>query len=383
MFKKIPQDNVTRRLFTVHKENKLTQDDVQVYQVHDVAGSYDADTDPLVGASGSFPGYSVRGLYNSAKLRYYNPSGSLIENFGGFTARQTYAREAPVTMSLLSFDSCLRGEAVLPGSFTLEDSGSGLTVVDNEGNPAITSNTPEYEFDSIDFNSGKITLSNGTILYLESIDYNSGEVEISYQGELESPNPTLVNTNLTGSQLIFESPLSVLDDVDGATTSYGDLFVQSGDLIINSGDNPNMLQTFDLSFKSTTTISELEVLVEVEAGEFTTSTNPTAVDYFNITSQSWEHTMTDERGNNYVETIKDFTPRKKQYIYSNYGSATGSFDDYANSSSLDPTGSYLTTYVTSIGLYNDNAELLAIAKVPRPVKLLPDYPINFLIKIDL
>ena len=74
MFKKIPQDNVTRRLFTVHKENKLTQDDVNVYQVHDVAGSYDADTDPLVGASGSFPGYSVRGLYNSAKLRYYNPN---------------------------------------------------------------------------------------------------------------------------------------------------------------------------------------------------------------------------------------------------------------------------------------------------------------------
>ena len=35
-----------------------------------------------------------------------------------------------------------------------------------------------------------------------------------------------------------------------------------------------MLQ-FDLSFKSTTTISELEVLVEVEVGEFTTSTNPT------------------------------------------------------------------------------------------------------------
>ena len=37
----------------------------------------------------------------------------------------------------------------------------------------------------------------------------------------------------------------------------------------------------------------------------------------------------DERGNNYIETIKDFTPRKKQYIYSNYGSvSTGSFDDY-------------------------------------------------------
>ena len=57
MFKKIPQDNVTRRLFTVHKENKLTQDDVDVYQVHDVClVHYDTRTHWL-GASGSFPNF--------------------------------------------------------------------------------------------------------------------------------------------------------------------------------------------------------------------------------------------------------------------------------------------------------------------------------------
>ena len=44
MFKKIPQDQVVRRTFQVNKEVKLTQDDVDVYQVHDVAGAYDADT---------------------------------------------------------------------------------------------------------------------------------------------------------------------------------------------------------------------------------------------------------------------------------------------------------------------------------------------------
>ena len=67
-----------------------------------------------------------------------------------------------------------------------------LTVVDNEGSNVITNTDPEYAFDSIDFNTGKVTLTNGTILYIESIDYNTGETEISYQGDFETPNPILV-----------------------------------------------------------------------------------------------------------------------------------------------------------------------------------------------
>lgn len=383
MFKKIPQDQITRRLFNVFKNVELTQDDVTVFQVHNVTGSFDADTEPLVGASGSFPGFSKRGLYNSAKLRYYNTSGSLIQHGGGFSTKQKYVTEAPTTMSILSFAQCVRGEAVLPGSFQLVDSGSGLTVVDNEGSNVITNTTPEYAFDSIDFNTGQVTLTNGTILVIESIDYNTGETEISYQGDFENPNPILVNTNLTGSTLVFEGPLSILEEIQDAATAYGNLFAKSGDLVIDTGQNPGFLETFDLSFKSTTPISEMEILINVEPGEFTTSTNPTALDFFNITSESFEHTMTDENGNPFVETIKNFTPRKKEHIYSSYADATGSFNDYEASSSLDPTGSYLTTYVTSVGLYNDDSELLAIAKMARPIKILPDYPINFLIKLDL
>lgn len=384
MFKKIPQDQVVRRTFQVNKEVKLTQDDVDVYQVHDVAGAYDADTDPVVGASGSFAGFSKRAIYNSTKARYYNPSASLFEHAGGFTSKQVYVTEAPTTMSVLSFSQCVRGEAILPGSFELIDSGSGLTIVDNEDSSTITNTSPEYNYTSFDFSTGVMILDDddNTEILIESIDFNTGEVEISYDGVSESPNPTLVTLNQGASKISFSTPLTILDQVDGATETYGQLFQQSGDLILDTGTNPDMLQEFELKFKSTTTISELEVLVSIDAGEFTTSTNPTAVDYFNITTQSFEHTQTDERGNPYVETIKNFTPRKKSYIYSSYGNATGSFDDYDVSSSLDPTGSYLTTYVTSIGLYDDNSELLAVAKVARPVKLLPDYPINFLIKLD-
>lgn len=384
MFKKIPQDQIVRRTFQVNKDVRLTHDDVDVYQVYGVSGSYDADTDPVVGASGSFPGYSVRGIYNSTKAKYYNPSASLFEYGGGFTKNQVYVQNAPTTMSVLSFRACVKGEAILPGSFQLQDNTTGLTVVDSENSTTITNESPEYLVESFDFSTGEVILADSasTELYVESIDFNTGEVEISYNGVLESPNPTLTTLNGLSTKLAFSTPLTILDQVAGATVSYGQLFQQSGDLILDTGENPDLLQDFELNFKSTTTISELEVLVSVEPGEFTTSTNPTAVDYFNITTSSFEHTQTDERGNPLVEVIKNFTPRKKSYIYSSYGNATGSFDDYDVSSSLDPTGSYLTTYVTSIGLYDDNSELLAIAKVARPVKLLPDYPINFLIKLD-
>ena len=62
--------------------------------------------------------------------------------------------------------------------------------------------------------------------------------------------------------------------------SHGNLFIKSGDLILDTGQNPGFLETFNLSFKSVTPISEMEILINVEPGEFTTSTNPTALKRF-------------------------------------------------------------------------------------------------------
>ena len=63
-------------------------------------------------------------------------------------------------------------------------------------------------------------------------------------------------------------------------------------------------------------------------------------------------------------------------------SKLGSFDDYFNSGSLDPTGSYLAPYITTIGLYDDELNMVAVAKLPRPIKSLPDYPLNFIVRFD-
>lgn len=46
------------------------------------------------------------------------------------------------------------------------------------------------------------------------------------------------------------------------------------------------------------------------------------------------------------------------------------------------TGSEFTPYVTTIGLYNDAQELLAIAKFSQPIPLSQDSDTNYLVRWD-
>ena len=125
-------------------------------------------------------------------------------------------------MSVLSFSQCIKGEGVLPGSFELVDSGSGLTIVDTEGSSQITNTNPEYLFNSYDFSTGIVTLADSASseLLIESIDFATGETEVSYEGTLESPNPTLVTIDTQTGKLAFSTPLTILNQIEGTSVSY-------------------------------------------------------------------------------------------------------------------------------------------------------------------
>jgi hypothetical protein len=92
-----------------------------------------------------------------------------------------------------------------------------------------------------------------------------------------------------------------------------------------------------------------EIFLSVLENEFNVSTNPTAV--------NWNSDRT-------------------------YGQVKPEFWDYDYSSSLDPTGSYLAPYITTIALYDNELNIVALAKLPQPIKSLPDYPLNFIIRFD-
>ena len=46
------------------------------------------------------------------------------------------------------------------------------------------------------------------------------------------------------------------------------------------------------------------------------------------------------------------------------------------------TGSYFTPYLTTVGLYNKNKELVMVARYPQPIQLKKDTRITFKIKHD-
>ena len=57
------------------------------------------------------------------------------------------------------------------------------------------------------------------------------------------------------------------------------------------------------------------------------------------------------------------------------------FLDYESTSLVDRTGSFLAPMVTTVGLYS-NLDLVAVAKLGTPIKIIPEFPINFIIRLD-
>lgn len=176
-----------------------------------------------------------------------------------------------------------------------------------------------------------------------------------YYGEgIKAESVTLIDevNNITYTD---DGNYNLLNDFDDRVN--GNIFYDRGLIVMTDVDEDNgELSDFTLSYRSTTTIYENEIFISIAEKEFNISQNPSAND------------------NGFIK-YDNFTS-------SFDGTTTGGFGDYEYSSSVDPTGSYLAPYITTVGLYDDNGTMVAVAKVPEPIKNLPDYPLNFLIRID-
>jgi hypothetical protein len=171
---------------------------------------------------------------------------------------------------------------------------------------------------------------------------------------------------------------------------YGNVFYDRGTVVMTKDIvSGSSFTNYRLEFNSTQTIYENEIFLSVLENEFNTSQNPTAVYTPSITTQTLQL-----KGDKYKRTDSDTTIRistpdiqfirteKYPFTSSVDSNVFASFDDYMFSSSVDPTGSYLAPYITTIGLYDDNNQMVAVAKLAHPIKSYPDYPLNFIIRFD-
>lgn len=127
-------------------------------------------------------------------------------------------------------------------------------------------------------------------------------------------------------------------------TSYiGNIFYRQGKIVLTSlWNQPNFIDIYKdsdevfMEFQSTHTIYQYEMLTRIKKGDFNLSQNPTSRK-FNISD----------------ELIDEFTE-----------------------DGLQP-------YFTTIGLYNDKNELMAVAKTAYPIQTRDDVDINILIKVNV
>jgi hypothetical protein len=383
MLKTIPKSSISKRSFQVNKSWTVSSVDYPI-----ISGSFTTD-----GAFDTSTAIKQEGLYTyplfkSIKSKYYSEISNpfllhgRMENIG-----ESGERVIGTTGYVISIPQKKYGEGIQPSSLVFRDLTNVVDYVD-DGYGNIISANAKYKISSLDFNTNEIIIVDsenesfvGTLWSSPgdtAIDFETGLAKMTFGGDTDTLY--IMNIDLQEGSIQFEMALD-FSGVDIDQLKFGNVIYSEGLVIFN--DAATQASSYTMDFKSTKTISELEVLLTAKAGEFNYSQSPSAV-VMNI-SGSYETEITTDTGivsgTRKITVIDDIetTP----YFSGSYNpSISGSWDDYHTSASYDPTGSYLAPFISTIGIYDKDGDMIAVAKLPQPIKNLPDYDMNFIVRLD-
>jgi len=172
----------------------------------------------------------------------------------------------------------------------------------------------------------------------------------------------------------FESGSTTTSNAVGSGSEVGNIFYEQGLLVFtDTGSYADAATSeFTLKYKATQTIYEYEYRVKAKPFEFNTSTN------ISITPDR-SGSITVKEGA--VSMSNFFPPSHKPS-----GQGTGSYAAFYNAATQSlpmTTGSEFKPYVTNVGLYSEENELLAHGKLGKPIKLSDDIETTFVIRFDV
>ena len=182
------------------------------------------------------------------------------------------------------------------------------------------------------------------------------------------------------------SPIS-----EGSGSLIGNIFYNDGLVVITDTNRPyNTVGTlegsdgFEVEFKSTQTIYEREYVCSVDENEFMFTNNKSA-----RVGRSGSVLISSETLRHLSSTISHPTSSMTQFPrvdYATLGYSTSSYDadGYKIGTEFigETTHSEFATYVSAVGLYNDNNELLAIGKPASPIKNEKELALTFVVRFD-
>lgn len=374
MLKQIPKSDINLRPFKVYKTFPLSPDVLSA----DVAVNHNSSSSNLTDVE-----LSENGLYHQLKTMYYNGDNALnpFLSFGDFKPRYTAYSDAKQRVIndrtlVLKIPQTKFGEGIKKNSVELvlqgtdeniSDDGFSNLISDRNTYELLEFNIQEEKIVFLDVERTSYTLNLWAIGSPYSIDMNTGIIYFEDEDNLPFTNLVvdIENKKLTFTGLITSLSELVIPNVGNVFYSHGIITLTKDTEIGAERENAFSGSNFNGFYKSTITIYENEFLLVVGEDEFNASTNPSSYTETNIVTGSISTTY---------EGVRKFRNSDK------YQKAE--FGVYEYSSSIDPIGSYLAPYITTIGLYDNNMDMVAVAKLATPIKSTPDLPVNFLVRID-
>jgi hypothetical protein len=398
MLKRIPKSDISVRPFKAYKEWSFDETSNEVSLL-------EASVSSSV-LSGQFPKNSIYGqlraqFYNGTEDNPFLRTGHKTKSYSNSPLSKE--RFLSGSAKVISIPKIYVGEGIKKGSAILIDNKNSATEVlysdDSFGN---------LQNDRDQIIISKIDVQNELINF-EDVSENiySGFLTHNIVGDFDIENNTLtISYNGIDYELIMvsmdvQTGIAIVENIpflpeDAQGIKIGNIFYNQGLVVLTRDASSKLLNQWSLDYKSTQTIYEHEYLLIVNEDEFNVSTNPSAI--VNIGKETGFVTGSDGKiikvikntGVNYIRK-KSTLENGNELDYRYTGSITSSithdyvnagFEHYELSSSMDSTGSFLSPFITTIGLYDDDCQLVAVAKLPQPIKSEPDIPVNFIIRFD-
>jgi hypothetical protein len=403
MLKRIPKSDISIRPFKAYKEWSFddTSNEIDLLEANETSSVL----------SGLYPQNSI---YGQLRAQFYYDTGDNVFLRTGHK-RKSYtnarlARERFLSGSakVISIPNTYVGEGIKKGSVTIIDNLNLLNEIsyidDTFGNlqdtrdkiyvsridMGETRNIPspqEQLINFIDLAENSYSASFEEVPDV-AIDIYNGTLDIIYNGKTQ-PTINLISLDIESGMAIAENIPFLPEESQGI--KIGNIFYNQGLIVITRDVAEKLQNNWRLDYKSTQTIYEHEYLLIVNQDEFNTSQNPSAV--VEVGNQTSYVTNTDGTRqkvttNTGVKYIKKLTTLENGDVLDyrfrgSVGATKAGFEHWDLSGSVDSTGSFLAPFITTVGLYDDDCELVAVAKLPQPIKSEPDMPVNFIIRFDL
>mgnify|MGYP003136048872 FL=1 len=267
-----------------------------------------------------------------------NHTGSALKNSLDYAARlgqhYIFASGATDIVNLVDIPSVFYGSEIKKGSVVLDLYITGTLTArlrDKYYNGALIQESGTYASDD----DGKVA---GVVLYNEGLILLTGSWSLHVTVQLEDTN---------------------FDGTIGTTSSIGWRHFAIGANSAYNSTTSNASGSYSLKFAGTHKVPTLTMFANANRGELNFTNNPTYIEYGQT----------------------EYNPSFGSNLYKEHPLT---IKNIHSSSYSDPTGSLKkTTYITKIGIYDEDKKLIGIASVAKPVKKLEDRDLTFKLKLDM